>query len=57
MRTTVEKQLKICDLIDRDTVPVPDTPYTTVVHRDLWTNNIMIKMGMPKLVIFDCIPI
>lgn len=41
----IEKQLKICDEFGRDTSYTEDTPYTTVVHRDLWTNNIMIKRG------------
>lgn len=27
---------------------VPDTPYTTFFHRDLWAKNIMIKNGTTK---------
>lgn len=30
----------------RNTNRSPDTPYTTIYHRDLWAKNIMIKKGI-----------
>lgn len=41
----IKRQLKICFDFARDTNRAADTPYTTVVHRDLWINNVMIKRG------------
>lgn len=45
MRIKIEKQLKTCYKFTRDTVRAKDTAFTTVVHRDLWINNVMIKKG------------
>lgn len=45
LRTKIQKQLNIGLDFARDTTRACDTPYTTVVHRDLWINNIMIKRG------------
>lgn len=39
------KQLTICSKWRKDTNLQRDTPYTTIVHRDLWTNNIMFTTG------------
>lgn len=44
-RVAIENQFRICDKFSRRTERAADTPYTTIVHRDLWTNNIMIKRG------------
>lgn len=52
MRIKIRKQLNICDKFNRDTARTLDTPYTTIVHRDLWTNNIMIKRGKYSKLIF-----
>ncbi|XP_055309442.1 uncharacterized protein LOC129573174 [Sitodiplosis mosellana] len=57
-RIAIEEQLKICDKFGRDTTRTADTPYTTIVHRDLWTNNIMIKkddidVSVIKVKIYD----
>lgn len=38
-------QLMKCDDFYRNTKRVEDSPYTTVVHRDLWINNIMVLNG------------
>lgn len=38
-------QLRACDKLSRNIVEVEDSPYTTVVHRDLWVNNIMVLKG------------
>lgn len=39
----IDKYLKInTDIYTRDSV---DTPFTTVLQKDLWVNNIMIKKG------------
>lgn len=48
-RISLEKVLKESDEYDKDSVRAADTPYTTVVHRDLWTNNIMIKKGKSSI--------
>lgn len=47
-RATIEHQFHICNRFAITTDRVVDTPYTTIVHRDLWTNNIMIKRGKFK---------
>lgn len=44
-REKVLDQLRKCDDLHRDTSRVEDSPYTTVVHRDLWINNIMVLKG------------
>lgn len=42
----VKQQMSICSQINRDIYAhQTDTPYTTIVHRDLWINNIMISRG------------
>lgn len=38
-------QFKECDKFNKSTEHIADSPYTTIVHRDLWTNNIMILKG------------
>lgn len=45
LRDKIQRQLKIGNEFSRDTSQTSDTPYTTIVHRDLWINNIMIKKG------------
>lgn len=44
-RKKVLAQLIKCDDLQRDTARVEDSPYTTIVHRDLWINNIMVLKG------------
>lgn len=44
-RTAIENQFRISDEFSQKTERAADTPYTTIVHRDLWTNNVMIKKG------------
>lgn len=44
----IDHQLRIGMDFSRDINRTVDTPYTTVVHRDLWLNNIMIKKGNNK---------
>lgn len=44
-RVIIQQQLRICDDCGKEQNHVADTPYTTLVHGDLWTNNIMIKKG------------
>lgn len=43
LRTKIKKQLKVGLDFARDTTRASNTSYTTIVHRDLWINNIMIK--------------
>lgn len=45
LREKVLAQLMKCDNFQRDTTQVEDSPYTTIVHRDLWINNIMLLKG------------
>lgn len=45
LRVKIEMQLNECDKFNKNTEPIADSPYTTIVHRDLWTNNIMILKG------------
>lgn len=45
-RAKAMAQVMECDKFDRDTTVAAHTPYTTVVHRDLWINNIMILKGI-----------
>lgn len=47
-RTRVLKQIVDGDVYDRNTITEDDTPYTTVVHHDLWINNIMLLKGIKK---------
>lgn len=45
LRDDVEKQLRVCYALmmkERSDVP-EDTPYSTVIHRDFWSTNLMIK--------------
>lgn len=44
-RAIIQKQLRVCDERGKNPNLVEDTPYTTLVHGDLWTNNVMIKRG------------
>lgn len=48
VRVDIEKQLKTCFKFTKDTRRADDTPFTTIAHRDLWINNIMIKKSMNK---------
>lgn len=50
LRIEIEKQLRIDFEFTKDTCDVADTSFTTVVHRDLWLNNIMIKRGTRILI-------
>lgn len=45
-RAKILAQLLECDTFSRDTNRVDDSPYTTIVHRDLWINNIMVLKGI-----------
>lgn len=45
LKAKLIEQLKYCDAYGRRTDMAADTPYTTIVHRDLWTNNIMLLKG------------
>lgn len=45
LREIITTQLGICDELSRNTKRSEDSPYTTVVHRDLWVNNIMVLRG------------
>lgn len=44
-RARVLTQVADGDKFDRDTIVEEDTPYTTIVHHDLWINNIMLLKG------------
>lgn len=44
-REKVLAQLRKCDELSRDTTRAEDSPYTTIVHQDLWINNIMVLKG------------
>lgn len=45
LREIIKKQLRMNDEFSRNTKRAKDSPYTTVVHRDLWVNNVMILRG------------
>lgn len=48
LRRKIQNQLKIGFKFLGDLTRANDTPYTTVVHRDLWINYVMIKKGILK---------
>lgn len=49
---SIQKQLKMSyELLKAAPQTFPETPYTTVVHRDFWIANIMIKKGKIKLLL------
>lgn len=45
IRSAIEQQMEISKEFLKSNDRVPDTPYTTFYHRDLWMKNIMIKRG------------
>lgn len=45
LQEKIENQLRDCYRHAR-TMCHTDTPYTTVIHRDLWSTNFMIKKGI-----------
>lgn len=45
LRTYLQQRFEICEKIRKIPTHPDDTPYTTVVHRDLWSNNIMVSKG------------
>lgn len=45
-RSAFEEQLKISKEFLKSNDRIPDSPYTTFYHRDLWMKNIMIKRGI-----------
>lgn len=46
LRRKVDAQIKNCIAFSQINKNGSDTPYSTVVHRDLWTNNFMISKGI-----------
>lgn len=46
LRRKVNAQIDECIAFSRMNKNGPDTPYSTVVHRDLWANNFMISKGI-----------
>lgn len=45
LRAKVSAQLVRCSEWRKNTNIQADTPYTTIIHRDLWTNNILFTCG------------
>lgn len=46
LSSKVDSQIDKCFEFGKLNENGPDTPYSTVVHRDLWTNNFMIRRGL-----------
>lgn len=49
LRQKVHAQIERCIAFSQTNKNGPDTPYSTIVHRDLWTNNFMISKGKRTL--------
>lgn len=45
LRAKVSEQLVACSEWRKNTSIQADTPYTTIIHRDLWINNILFTCG------------
>lgn len=52
LRSKIEKQFQIGFDFAKDTSETADTPFTTICHRDLWVNNIMISKGSEYFLAF-----
>ena len=39
------RQMEMCELRESETQMIPDSAFTTIVHRDFWVNNMMIAKG------------